>query len=173
MNPWQLARESEHSQQIALFCFLAKATQVGFKVAHAKDAYTNKPTSITATGISPPVPELQWLHAIPNGGNRGDTAKSRAIEGGRMKAEGVKPGVLDLFWPLQRYNKNAVTGPNTYCGLYIEMKRPDLKSVKNPLAGLSDEQKEFGQFVIDQGYRAVVCYNWQEAAKEIQEYYEL
>lgn len=170
MNPWQLARESEHSQQIALFCYLAMAKELGFTNAHDKRVYLGKSYSNAFTPN--PVPELAWLHAIPNGGNRGDTAKSRAIEGGRMKAEGVKPGVLDLFWPLQRtlYSGSEV---RVYCGLYIEMKRPDLKSVKNPLAGLSDEQKEFGQFVIDQGYRAVVCYNWQEAAKEIQEYYEL
>ena len=104
-------------------------------------------------------PELKWLHHIPNGGSRGDTEKSRKIEGGKMKAQGVKKGVLDLMLPVRRGN---------YCGLYIEMKKPDQRTAKN--GGASDEQIEFANFVIGQGYKALLCYTWQEAAKELEIY---
>lgn len=163
MNPWQLAKSgTEHGEQTALFCFCAKAEKYGFAVAFAADSYKNGEhwKGITAY----PVPELKWFHAIPNGGNRGDTEKSRAIEGGRMKAEGVKSGVLDTFWPLKR-------GP--FSGLYIEMKRKALKNEKNHLAGCSDSQIEFGQFVTNNNFVARVCYTWEEAAKALEWYYSL
>lgn len=161
MNPWQLAKSgTEHGEQTALFCFCAKAYLVGFEVAFQEDAY-KLPIGIPN---DPAIPELKWFHAIPNGGNRGDTAKSRAIEGGRMKAEGVKSGVLDTFWPLQRLDFN---------GLYIEMKKSTLRNANNPVAGCSDEQKEFGQFVTNNGFCARVCYDWLEAAKLLQWYYNL
>ena len=38
------------------------------------------------------IPELALLFAIPNGGKRDK------ITGARMRAEGVKPGVPDIFW---------------------------------------------------------------------------
>ena len=104
-------------------------------------------------------PELKWLHHIPNGGSRGDTAKSRAIEGGKLKAQGVKKGVLDLMLPVRR---------NGFCGLYIEMKKPGQQTAKN--GGLSDEQIEFGNFVSNQGYLCKLCYSWQEAAKILEDY---
>ena len=104
-------------------------------------------------------PELKWLHHIPNGGSRGDTEKSRKIEGGKMKAQGVKKGVLDLMLPVQR---------GGYCGLYIEMKKPDQRTAKN--GGASNEQIEFANFVINQGYKALLCYTWQEAVKELEIY---
>lgn len=160
MNPWQLAKSgTEHGEQVALFCFAAKAHLVGFKVAMHEDAY-KMPIGILD---DPAIPELKWFHAIPNGGNRGDTERSRAIEGGRMKAEGVKPGVLDCFWPLKR---------GAYSGLYIEMKRRILRNEKNALAGCSKEQIEFGQFVSDNGFKAIVCYDWEEAARALCAYYE-
>ena len=40
-----------------------------------------------------PIPACRWLHAIPNGGNRS------AVTGARLKAEGVKRGIPDLFLP--------------------------------------------------------------------------
>lgn len=171
MNPWQLAKESEESQQMALFCFLNKAERVGFYWAMHKSSYEANFAQIYKiqlnadfnTPVSFPVPALKWLHAINNGVRSGD-ARSRIIEGGKLKAAGVKAGILDLFWPLPA---------GIYCGLYIEMKKSALKSGKDPLNGCSDEQKEFGGFVSDNGYFAKVCYSWLEAAETIQKYYEL
>jgi len=100
-------------------------------------------------------PELRWLHHIPNGGSRGDDAKSRAIRGGQLKAEGVKNGVADLCLPVKR---------GEYSGLYIEMKKPG--KIKN----VSAEQSEFGEFVKSQGFGWIVCDNWESAVQVLQEY---
>lgn len=162
MTPWQIAKDSESSHQIALFCFAAKSEKLGFKLAKTEDAYKYKDPALL--GVTYPIPELSFLHHCPNGGSRGDNAKSRAIAGGLLKAEGVKAGVLDIFWPLTK---------SVYCGLYIEMKKPSLKSAKNPMAGCSDEQLEFGNFVTEQGYFAVTCYTWVEAAEILEWYYNL
>jgi len=165
MNPWQLAKDSESSHQIALFCFLAKAEKYGFDVAKIAHSYT----STVAGTLVRPIPELKWLHHIPNGGSRGDTQKSRAIAGGQLKAEGVKAGVHDLFWPLVRLANPQDTIP--FCGLYIEMKRPSEKTTKT--GGLSDAQIEFGNFAHSQGYKVAAAYSWEEAAKIIEEYWKL
>lgn len=94
-------------------------------------------------------PELKWLHHIPNGGSRGDTAKSRAIRGGKLKAEGVKEGVSDLCLPVRRGNCS---------GVYIEMKKPgEIRDVK-------PKQVEFGEFVQQQGFLFFVFDNWLDAA---------
>lgn len=72
--------------------------------------------------------------AIPNGGGR---SKSQA---GRLKAEGVRPGVSDIFV--------AVPSGNMH-GLWIEMKS---------LTGYpSREQREWISESIELGYAAVCC----------------
>lgn len=53
-------------------------------------------------------PELSRLHAIPNGGQR-----SKGVAG-KMKAEGQKSGVPDLFLPVPRAG---------FPGFYIELKK--------------------------------------------------
>jgi len=82
MTPNQLAKSNtEHAHQVALFAYVAVAYQYGFDVAD--DWAENGPQAFKrwrdrkATG--PHVPALEWFHAIPNGGTRGDDAKSRAI----------------------------------------------------------------------------------------------
>lgn len=93
-------------------------------------------------------PELDLLFHIPNGGSRGKA------EAARFKAEGVKPGVPDLFLPVAR-------GP--YHGLFIEMKRKKGGKV-------SDNQKAWIAALTVQGYLAVVCYGWKDAASLIEDY---
>lgn len=107
-------------------------------------------------------PELRWLHHIPNGGSRGDSSQSRAIRGGQLKAQGVRQGVADLSLPVRR---------GAWSGLYIEMKRPCEKPKReSSKGGVSDEQAEFGAFVMSQGFGWCVCYSWEEAAKIIEAY---
>lgn len=79
-------------------------------------------------------------HAIPNGGGR-----SRA-EAGRLKAEGVKPGVSDLFVALPSAARH---------GLYIEMKASSGR--------VSDEQNQWIQRSRELGYAAHVCWSADEA----------
>lgn len=98
------------------------------------------------------IPELRWLHAIPNGGKR--DARTAAL----LKAEGVKAGVLDLFWPWPRSNPS---GPRWH-GLYIEMKAPE--------GALSEEQKNFARFVMEQGYCVRIAFDPHEAMLVIKAY---
>lgn len=160
MTPDQLAKSgTEHAHQVALFAWAAVAAWHGFKVANLW----------AETGVLDPqysrrpIPCLKWLHAIHNQGH-GD-----AIRGGRAKAEGVRAGIPDIFlpWPIKKIEINQIG----YHGLYIELKKPSMKPVKeNSKGGLSTEQEEFSEFARANGYRWEVCYGWREAAKIIQEY---
>ena len=79
-------------------------------------------------------PELALFHAIPNGGDR------HKATAGKMRAEGVRPGVPDYALPVPR---------GQYHGLYIELKKLD--------GYASREQKDWIQRLRDQGYRAEVA----------------
>jgi hypothetical protein len=86
------------------------------------------------------------LFAIPNGGAR------NAVTGAILKREGVRKGIPDLM--LVKRNKD-------YSGLFIELKAPKGIPTK--------EQKEFIEFANNE-YLAVICYDWQAAAKIIHNY---
>lgn len=92
-------------------------------------------------------PGTRWVHAIPNGGER------NKITAGKMKAEGARSGVWDVFVPLPR---------GEFHGMYIEFKTPEYKYRQN--GGLKPAQIEFGEQAHREGYRMKVCYTWREAA---------
>lgn len=127
-------RKDEHCEQVALvqwsawMCFRARAGEV--------------PREFET---------LDWLFAIPNGGDRD------RIVAGRMKAEGVKSGVSDLCLPVAR---------GGYFGLWIEMKRHDGGTV-------SETQTKFLSFVGEQGYANVICYGVEPAIHAIKKYLAL
>ena len=93
------------------------------------------------------MPELEYMHHIPNGGKRD---KRTAVA---LKRQGVKAGVPDICLPVAR---------NGYHGLYIELKAGKNKATKS--------QEKWQKFLNSQGYYAVICYGWHEAAKVIEEY---
>ncbi|WP_099468343.1 VRR-NUC domain-containing protein [Konateibacter massiliensis] len=93
------------------------------------------------------MPELEYLHHVPNGGKRD---KATAIA---LKRQGVKAGVPDIHLPVAR---------GKYHGLYIE-----LKAGKNTTTA---NQKRWLKFLGQQGYYIAVCYCWQDAAKLLEEY---
>ena len=93
-------------------------------------------------------PELRLLFHIPNGGKRGK------VEAARFKAEGVKPGVPDLFLPVARGGRH---------GLFIEMKR-------QKGGRLSPDQRAWLDALRAQGYAAYVAYGWKDAAALIEKY---
>jgi hypothetical protein len=76
--------ESEHSQQVALFAFMA------------------------AERVNGRLSESEWMFAIPNGGSRGGDKRSAMIAGAALKAEGVKAGVADCFLPVARYELHGL-----------------------------------------------------------------
>lgn len=95
------------------------------------------------------LPELALLFAVPNGGHR------HPATGAKLKAEGVKPGVPDLWLPVPR---------NLFHGLVIELKT-ELKSSK-----VSAVQDWWLNALSNQGYKAVVCKGWDTARNEILDY---
>lgn len=94
-------------------------------------------------------PALRWLLAIPNG-----LAASSKGAAKRMKEQGMKAGVPDLFLP-------APIPP--HAGLWIEM--------KNRQGGrVSDVQREWHAYLAEAGYRVEVCRGWDEARLTLLDY---
>jgi hypothetical protein len=89
---------------------------------------------------------VRFYH-VPNGGNR------NMFEAIKFKRMGTKRGVPDICIPVARCGRH---------GLYIEM--------KSKVGVLSDEQKEWGIFLINEGYGFEVAKGF-EHAKEIVEGY--
>ncbi|MCL2035427.1 MAG: VRR-NUC domain-containing protein [Oscillospiraceae bacterium] len=94
-------------------------------------------------------PALRLMFHIPNGGTR----KGGAIEGARLKAQGVKGGIPDIFLA-------SPCGP--YHGLFVELKAEKGR--------LQDSQKWWIEQLDAQGFRAVVCFGFDEARTEIERY---
>lgn len=150
ITPWQYANTSEASHQVALFMWANRAAKYGLVCANNQELWQEIALSLVSYEQYA-VPELEWLHAIPNGGLR---SKATA---GKMKAEGVKSGVFDVFWPLVRFG---------FPGLYIEMKQP------GKINNTSTEQRRFAAHCEEQGYAMYVCDNWRDAADTVQLYWE-
>lgn len=93
-------------------------------------------------------PGLALMFAIPNGGHRHKAVAAK------LKAEGVKSGVPDIFLPIPNPTSN---------GLFIEMKRQKGGTV-------SKGQEEWLKKLEKQGYKAVVCKGAAEAISVIEEY---
>lgn len=94
-------------------------------------------------------PEILLLHAVPNGDFRGWGV------GTKLKAEGVIPGVPDLFMPVPK---------GGFHGLYLELKRKGGK--------VRDEQWEFMEAVHEQGYFVRIANHLQTALEIIENYLE-
>lgn len=86
--------------------------------------------------------------AIPNGGAR-HIAVAR-----KLKAEGVKSGVPDVFLPWPK---------GGFHGLFIEFKRRKGGSV-------SPAQKEVMENLRKAGYAVEVAHGWEEATKIVKQY---
>ena len=94
-----------------------------------------------------------WLIAIPNGGKR------NASEAARMKKQGVKAGVSDLFLALPS---------KQFHGLWIEMKAP--KTNASPAGKPTQVQLDWLDRMAAAGYAAQLCFGWQAAKDAITEY---
>jgi hypothetical protein len=113
-----------------------------------------------ATWKSKEIPELDLMFAIPNGAFYGGKW-STAV---KMKAEGVKKGVPDIFLPAPMMYHDINTGNLTemYAGLFIELKVGRNKP--------SPEQLEYMDKLRGAGYMAVICYGFDEAKDCILDY---
>ncbi len=102
------------------------------------------------------IPELKWLFAVPNG------FYGTAAQKGKMKAEGLKAGVPDIWLPVPMRSMDDNGVRNNYCGLVIELKVGKNK----PTA----EQSEWIDYLNDVGYYARACWNWETARDKILTY---
>lgn len=92
---------------------------------------------------------LQMIH-IPN------EAKRTARVGASLKAQGMRTGFPDNFFPYARQG---------YHGLFIELKRA-MKSASR----VSPEQREWIDRLRAEGYRAEICYGAKDAMTVVNEY---
>ena len=92
--------------------------------------------------------ELRLIFAIPNGGKRHIAIASK------LKLEGVKSGVPDLFLPVSRRGFN---------GLFIEIKR-----IKG--GSISRKQKEWIKDLKEEGYAVVVALGFVQSKILIKSY---
>jgi len=90
---------------------------------------------------------VELMHAIPNGGQRHPAVAAK------LKKEGVKAGVPDVAWPVQR---------GGFIGLAIEFKHGDGNPTKEQRERITAMQKE--------GWLVAVCWDWQAAARLVQGY---
>lgn len=166
MTPWELAKDSEHSHQRALFAWANCAANYGFIVANSEYGYNKEKREAAFPDLKySPRPELKFLFAIHNQGH-GD-----AIRGARAKAEGVKAGAPDLMLPVTNLRRNFDGSViSLFAGLFIEMKKPAMRPKREGMGGVKSVQTDFHKFLIEQDYAVSVCYDWQEAAQVITEY---
>ena len=92
-------------------------------------------------------PGLEMLFAIPNGGHRHKATAAK------MKAEGVKRGVPDLFLAVPRGN---------WHGLFIEMKYGKNKPTAHQFRWLEK--------LAALGYKVAICYGCTDAKNMILDY---
>lgn len=108
------------------------------------------------------------LFAVPNGGKLSGeglggkaaaTEKERrlnvAIKGKKLKAEGMLPGVADLFLSIPS---------GDYAGMYIE--------TKTPTGPQSDDQKEFEAANVERGYAYIIMRSADEGIAHVTAYLE-
>lgn len=100
-----------------------------------------------------PAVGLLLIH-IPNGGSR-----KNAFEGWRLKEQGVRAGVSDLFLPVAR---------GGFFGLWIEFKAAPPND-----AAVSDSQEAWVKEMQGQGYAAHICLGIDAALRVLVDYMAL
>ena len=100
-------------------------------------------------------PRYKLLFAVPNGGER------HKVVAAKMKAEGAKKGVPDMFLPVAN---------SLYNGFFIEMKKPGLE---NTPSAIKPDQIKWHKALIAEGYKVCVHYKWIDATTDIEHYLSL
>lgn len=117
-----------------------------------------------ANGIDP-----RLLFSIPNGSVLAGDATRRAIQMGKLKREGLRPGVPDLMLAAPKLF-TPITDPPTsqritlFHGMLIEMKRRG-QNVKR-----GSDQAQMIELLRLAGYNVVVCQGADEAIRAITAY---
>jgi hypothetical protein len=149
MNPEELAKKgSEHAHQTAIFAWRNMALMHGIAAAYDMKCYDSQEYAMSAYGTHDRVDDFETIIAIPNGG-----ARHKAVAA-KMKAEGQKKGVSDIFWPQPVGTKH---------GLWIELKPDSKKPMKK-------EQVEWLEKMNNKLYVGVRCDGWQQAVATLTAY---
>lgn len=108
-------------------------------------------------------PLERYLLAIPNGAYLGGTARQRSAQMWRLKRVGLRSGAGDLLLTLAR---------GSWFGFFIEMKkrRNQFRYESECARAVSDDQKLFGEHVLEAGYLWMVVYGFDEAKAAIERY---
>lgn len=144
--------KSEHEEQVEFFKWCAEVAYAGFDLV-----LSQAPKPYAKDLLLHPIRSLKLIHAIPNGGARGNDSRTNKIRGSMLRAEGVKKGVPDIFLPFPCRG---------YHGLYIEMKVADKTKAR-----ISPEQETFIRELTLLGYHCEVCYGAEHAKQVILWYY--
>jgi len=104
-------------------------------------------------------PTLRCMFAIPNGAHLAGDARQRGIQMGRLKKQGFKSGVSDIFLPIP---------VGDYHGMFIEMKR----RMQDGPTKVSRKQQDFLDTMKATGYHVMICYGADHAIADIKDYLE-
>lgn len=158
-NKAQNKAKTEHSIQREFFAGIGVMCRHGIDVAilwaQSKEDILKRPLGSEVRRLNPDLPlptgnelfETSWIHAIPNGGFRD------AITAGKLKAEGVRSGVGDVFVPLGRKGWN---------GFYLEFKTPGGRQ--------QDTQKAFEEYCSKVNYLYAISKSAEDALKKLKWY---
>lgn len=161
-TPWEYAETNlEYNHQVALFQWAAMAENFGLAAADDPLSYTEPGHAVNYSREGDKIPELRWLHAIKNQGH-GDV-----IRGAKSRAEGLKPGVPDIFLPVAKFLSASTM---LKAGLYVELKRP--RSLSNAKGNTSAIQDEWISYLL-KAYSVHVCVGWEAARDVILNYLEI
>lgn len=105
-------------------------------------------------------PELSRLFAVPNGAFLHGEPKQRARQMKRLRQEGLKEGVLDLWLPVPVLQRPLIAGEAL--GLVIEM--------KTETGRLSSAQRDWKQYLESTGYEVGVHHRPETAQDHLAEY---
>lgn len=101
-------------------------------------------------------PPLGLLYAIPNGGER------NVIVAARMKAEGVRKGMLDMCLPVSRMVRDSHGHLYTAHALYIEMKAGDNRA--------TGDQRAWATALMQHGNAVAFCWSADSAFNTLTDY---
>lgn len=128
----------------------ARPSQFRLKAPHVLERVEQEALFQWAAAMERKEPRLRLLNASLNG------VRLSPHQAVMAKKGGMKKGYPDVFLPVE------VDGCN---GLFIEMKRRDGKP-----SDVKKEQREWLTDLETQGYRALVCFGWEEAVQVIERY---
>jgi hypothetical protein len=134
---------------------LAKLPATPRKKAPPAEPSEHKDQAVVMSWLSLNYPDV-LAFAVPN------AAKRTHWESQRLRAEGMRPGVPDI------YIEEARGG---WFGLRVEMKK--LSEIRAINGGLSDKQLEVREILMRKGYKVVTCYGSEHALKTIEYYLSL